>query len=600
MPVSKNASRPPSEILFGLTLTAALWLTLLCMTITTGMSMSTLHRLEFVTADTMLLTAPYWAWPRRMRGIMTITLWTVTAIAIASTLYIRYWGTLLPVTALTDPASYNSIVIESTLSSLIPSDILYLLPPTLITLLWLRLRLRRRPIQQPPLSKRFRSIAATGCVTAGVICFMLLSWHDLRYWHSRGSDTITYGDVMTRRLSDMGHPRGMGDFRDKGFTLYTLSNAMRLFSNPSVTLTANERDEIDRFIHERRLLRAEYNDSTCHRGYNLILIVVESLNADYIGRMVNGKNATPTLSGLIDNPGTISALNMVTQVREGGSSDGQMIYNTGLLPIAGDCVALEFADNTYPSLAKTLSYPTSIEIIADSRSMWNHSATSRAYGYSTLRDCEDIEAAGYDMAYMGCDAALFQYAADMLPDLRQPFLMELTTLSMHYPFEGKCGNGAPRWNENEIPDPWERRYLNSLTYFDSALAGLFDSLVKAGISHNTVVVIVSDHDKSIAPSRNKSNDLTVTHPIAFIAANSGHTLRYLPQIGQADVYPTLLDIMGASPDTWPGTGRSILGSDPPTSAIDGAGRTHGTPVTADTHSQWHISDRIIRSNYFKH
>jgi hypothetical protein len=46
---------------------------------------------------------------------------------------------------------------------------------------------------------------------------------------------------------------------------------------------------------------------------------------------------------------------VVPQVHDGGSSDGQALYNTGLLPISSGAAAGIFKDNNYPSLLKALA-----------------------------------------------------------------------------------------------------------------------------------------------------------------------------------------------------------------------------------------------------
>ena len=52
----------------------------------------------------------------------------------------------------------------------------------------------------------------------------------------------------------------------------------------------------------------------------------------------------------------------------------------------------------------------------------------------------------------------------------------------------------------------------------------------------------------------------------MIIAGADTTMRYEPVIGQVDVFPTLLDVMGANTYHWKGLGHSILRY-PVTSAI---------------------------------
>ena len=91
---------------------------------------------------------------------------------------------------------------------------------------------------------------------------------------------------------------------------------------------------------------------------------MESLNAVVVNMHVNGRPLTPVLNRLLEAEGTISCLNVISQVKDGGSSDGQMIYNTGLLPIKNGSAAMLFGSNDYPSLISTLKPASSMEIIA--------------------------------------------------------------------------------------------------------------------------------------------------------------------------------------------------------------------------------------------
>jgi phosphoglycerol transferase MdoB-like AlkP superfamily enzyme len=280
-------------------------------------------------------------------------------------------------------------------------------------------------------------------------------------------------------------------------------------------------------------------------------------------------------------PGTIYALNIKPQIVAGGSSDGQLIYNTGLLPIAYDCTVWEFGNNTFPSLAKSINREQSIEIISDKVAIWNHATTSKAYGYDEIFDSYDITKAGIEMNQVGGDAALFRYSITKLKELKQPFFAELTTISMHFPFTNAQVQFNNRITKEMIPDEIERRYCESIHYFDTQLGLFLSNLSKAGLADNSVIILASDHAQTTI--KNNSDGLSYDqYPIAFIAINTGTTMHVDRPIHQADIYPTILDIMGVAPKDWRGVGHSIFEQNPPD----------------DEQLQFELSDKIIRSDYF--
>lgn len=62
------------------------------------------------------------------------------------------------------------------------------------------------------------------------------------------------------------------------------------------------------------------------------------------------------MNALVNAENTVSALNIVPQVKEGCSNDGQLLTNTGLLPLDKGVSSMLFGDrNIYPSLPRILA-----------------------------------------------------------------------------------------------------------------------------------------------------------------------------------------------------------------------------------------------------
>ncbi len=126
-----------------------------------------------------------------------------------------------------------------------------------------------------------------------------------------------------------------------------------------------------------------------NRSRNLIFIIVESLASDAVGATVNGVKVAPTLSALAADSSAIVFRRMQAQVNHGRSSDGQFIYNTGLLPLRNNVVAKRYPSANYPSIAKALGYANSSEVVGEKPTFYNHSITNLSYGYTGFRPAAD-------------------------------------------------------------------------------------------------------------------------------------------------------------------------------------------------------------------
>ncbi|MCC8144268.1 MAG: hypothetical protein LUD02_02940 [Tannerellaceae bacterium] len=85
---------------------------------------------------------------------------------------------------------------------------------------------------------------------------------------------------------------------------------------------------------------------------NLIIILAESFESWVLETFVEEKEITPALNRLLKEEQTLYAPYVLSQVKGGRSIDGQLLINTGLLPIAAGSYSTRFLDNYYPSLAK--------------------------------------------------------------------------------------------------------------------------------------------------------------------------------------------------------------------------------------------------------
>ena len=168
---------------------------------------------------------------------------------------------------------------------------------------------------------------------------------------------------------------------------------------------------------------------------------------------------------------------------------------------------------------------------------------------------------------------------------------------MHAPYND--GKLRPSWiTRSDTLNAEARGYLNCVNVTDSCLGAFIRDLHRQGLSENTVVAIVSDHTQiyyNRIVGRSDYEFVPDDWGIPLIVLGCDTTLRHDAVIGQIDVYPTLLDVMGANAYPWKGLGHSILRY-PVQSAIQPRNMTvigDSTDLTSHQRRAWDISRWLI-------
>ncbi len=526
----------------------------------------------------MLLCSPLWILRGRWRAIVPAIVCVLSLFLYANVLYYRYWGDLLPWSLIVEPASYNALVFDSVPGLVAWGDIVFFVLPVAIIFLYRRLKVS----QAAKLSFRCQVLTIAIAVLAycAGMCASVIS--TLRYYKVKNEES-SFAKVVNEKLSTYSNSH-VFEWHGNGVLLYSYiqlardRNKIDRLSDEQAQLVARCLDNLEQYVHTDSVFLA-------NKGKNLIFIVVESLNSWAVGSEVNGHKLTPTLDSLLTSEGTISCLDVVPQRRFGGSSDGHFIYNVGLLPIAHGSAAMLFADNDYSELSLAGRFKSSCDFIVENGSVWNHRATSSAYGYDNL--VEQI-----DVSKCAIDRALFELVADTIIHMRQPFLAEVITLGMHYPFEDN-NLQVPQWlSDAELDDKHQHNYLKTLWGFDSALGSFIADLKHSGMYDNTVLVLASDHDLDVGKRKSDGR-------ITFVAANTGRTERIDRPVGQIDIFPTVVEIMDL--EGWRGLGMSMLDSRNCSSVLADGSKRGASDADIDSLKQtiWPVSDLIVRSDYFR-
>ena len=530
------------------------------------------HVIAVSLANALLLLSPYWLLRRRWRWLVWVPMTLLTLWCIMQMCYCRAYEDLMPWQSLTLTENVNNTLLASTMALLRWQDLCIIIP--YLALVAVCVLSKRTDDNKPSVKKFLYTLLAatvTGCVgyLDGTECYekrFFYNFSNREYFAQNG--LLPYGAI-------------------------SLYNTLFL----SEKVSDEQREQVIRFLDQEC---PQYTDNRFSNvaNRNLVLFIVESLHTWPIGMEVDGREVTPVLNSLVKGDGVIYAPHVLFQTSHGHSSDAHFIYNTGLLPLRDGVVAVNWGNGPYPTLAAALEGYDCREIICTPGVNWNQTMTARTYGFETLYTRDDLIKAGLLQQHDNVDdAALTHFAATLLPKLQQPFFLEMVTMTMHAPYTNRTMPTS--WiMQSDTLTAEARGYLNCVNITDSCIGAFLDELKRLHLDENTVVAILSDHTQ-VYLNRVKGKTDYEWEPddwgIPLIIAGCDTTLHYEPVIGQVDVYPTLLDVMGANAYPWKGLGYSILRY-PVSGAIQPRNMSvlgDSTSLTRHQREAWDISRFLI-------
>lgn len=544
----------------------------------------------FALSDASVVLLPYW-FIKRHRWLTLIPVW-VTALFVEINLLMLSWGGEL----ITFHSIYMTGNVDDAVTSNIPDligfvNVFVIILAILYTAYYFKFKLR---ISKAVLSKR---LIKTG-VIASVCLFILMQAALQLRWQRDTQGTLK----MTERI--IGHHNiRTRDFIYKGYPIYVITNIAEMFKTRE--LNDSEIRRVENFLSAIKPQIMPDSVFIENREKNLIIIVVESLNSHALTAKVNGREIMPNLKSLIEREGTVSNLNIVTQIKDGSSGDGQLIINTGLLPIKNGSANLEYGSTTeFVSFPALLPEHNPVVVVAEKGNTWAQRPTFLSFGFKDIHT--SLQYAGKNHV---TDDVMFEEAQRVVNEQESPFLMEIVTFTMHAPFD-MVPVEVPDWIEDSDLDTARKRYYNAANFMDVSLGKFLDCLKETGLWDSSVIVIVADH--SIPTDEDGESRRNPNIPTPFIAVNTGATIALDKPAGQVDIFPTIAEIMGVGSErghilvgqrtvAWRGLGESMLSEDL-TGSVDVWGNIHGE-VDSNTANHlkeaFEVSDAIIRGNYLK-
>lgn len=336
------------------------------------------------------------------------------------------------------------------------------------------------------------------------------------------------------------------------------------FESRKYQMTDDELIDVYRFINK--------GNHCVEPQSNLVIILVESLESWAIRPEI-----TPNLWAFMENHNVIWSKRVASQTKGGTSSDGQMILNTGLLPIQNGAVCKTYPNNVFPSLSEI--YASSALVQPGDMSVWNQKYMSDAYGIDT----------NY-LSPRSLDHETFSILNEIRNDYG--FIMAITMAS-HSPFVLCAGYSSLKLPQ-DMPDNMAN-YLKCLHYSDSCWGNFLSQI---DTMSNTVICFQGDHIifdlnlrmefESYCKKNNLDYDVQNSNT-AFIAYSPRLTKSWIieEQTYQMDAFPTILHLIGCDHYYWKGFGVNLLDS-----------VKRGDRMIVEQNA-FELSDKIIRSNFFE-
>lgn len=521
--------------------------------------------------DALLLLLPYWLLPAKLRiYYVSIIVFLFSFWGLSQLWYYRTYDDLMPFSSFLLFDNISPLLLNSIKASMKLTDILFILPPFFLFILYWFLFVDT--IKKTPVNSKKRVIYTISILLFAILIHLMNAY--VFYSKMQNRTTCHLGIRYVNMVNYISY------FDFNGFVPFCIHSFINTILEKR-SLNIKEKEEIESFL-SKYMLKYTDNQYAVKEKQNLIVIIVESLNSWLINFKLDSIEVTPHLNQLCQENNSILALHIQPQVKSGRSSDAHFMYNTGLLPINNGAVAVRFGEAEYPSLAKALKGYKSLSMVCDDAKYWNQETAFKSYGFTQLYDSRSMMNTSGNIN----DHILLEKAANQIKHVDFPFYAQLVTISMHYPYN-TLEIPSTNISKSKLYTKDIRNFLEKAHFCDNAIGKFIQELKETGIYEKSLIAIISDHNEIDKNQiENRKETLPEDKEIAMIILNGSQKLNYTSKMEQIDIYPTLLDLMGANNYPWKGLGHSIF-------------RKDSILLLPLEERRSYISDLIITKGYFK-
>ena len=346
-------------------------------------------------------------------------------------------------------------------------------------------------------------------------------------------------------------------------------------------LSTSDLQNIKLYIEDSNKKLSKLSDSCIVKGKpNIVFIMVESYMAAASKTKINGKEVMPNINSLMRENNCYVNLSVTSNRGSGVSSDAQISYFTGLLPLKNEIAVTSIIKNEVIAFPKLLheqkEYHTYITL-PTGKNFWHQEEANEKYGIDNV-----IEFGNKANDFFCQDEELFKKMEQVTHSLKEPYLNIILTLIMHGGYDNdflkEQGYKSPFQYPKSYPITF-RYYLDKCYYTDAQIGKYINYLKKSKQYNNTIIMICSDHE---VPEASKQMGCSEDLPLMIINSHIAKDKFYQGRINQIDLYPTLIDMFELK-TKWRGMGHSLLRDD------------YNDKITPEKRN---ISNMIINGDYF--
>lgn len=352
---------------------------------------------------------------------------------------------------------------------------------------------------------------------------------------------------------------GLNSFYTLAFAFYSIKNegnCNKIYGkmNPDEAISRVKKymnvSNSDFTDKELPLLHNQYSDTMLKKPYNIVIILEESLGAEYVG-CLEGLKLTPEFDKLAKE-GLLFTNLYSTGTR---SVRGIEAVVTGFLPSPSESVVkLNNSQTdfyTIASLLKKRGYDTSF-IYGGMNNFDNMGSFFNGNGFNHLIDEDNFDSkkSVFHGTWGWCDEDVMQKANTYFTSLKtKPFVSLIFSSSNHEPFEYPEGR-------IKLYDKQKNTVKNAMKYADYSIGKFFEMAKKEDYYKNTIFIIIADHN-----TRTYGKHLVPIHkfhiPALIIGPGFPKGEKYTKLCSQIDIQPTFLSKIGMNLCT-PMPGRNLL------------------------------------------
>jgi len=376
---------------------------------------------------------------------------------------------------------------------------------------------------EPPL-RRWRTAAVW--LAAPVLAYVFVG----QEWRDR------FADNYARELASDGPYQFVAAFRNNELDyaqFYRTADSDRAVAALKEDLGAPPNDYVE--PQSRSILRRVHADGAEHR-YNVILVMIESLSADYLARFTPGSALTPNLDALIADSIFFDRM-YATGTR---TVRGLEAVTLSIPPTPGQAIVKRIGRETglwsFGNVLRARGYDT--QFIYGGRGYFDNMAAffaGNGYGVIDQTSVPDAEI-GFSNAWGMADEDLYKQtlaAADRATAAGKPFFFHLMTTSNHRPYT---------YPEGRIDIPSGKGRDGAVKYTDYAIGAFLRDARSHTWFDDTLFVIVADHCAGSAGKEDLPLDkyhipLWIYAP-KLVAPREVDTLT-----SQIDIAPTILALL---------------------------------------------------------